>query len=177
MAPAELEAHLLLHPAVADCAVIPLPDYYAGDLPKAFIVKASGYPSHGASDEVLAKDIISHVKRHKARYKWLAGGVEFIDLVPKTPSGKIQRRLLRAKEAERRQAQAVSLSALGADGRGSKIYCMVAYPFACLSGYLKRFFGVNRTSWSWMRQLTLPIWLLGLAPVGIVRAKATVAAK
>jgi acyl-coenzyme A synthetase/AMP-(fatty) acid ligase len=41
VAPAELEAHLLSHPSVADCAVIPVPDEAAGEVPKAFVVKSS----------------------------------------------------------------------------------------------------------------------------------------
>ena len=51
-------------------------------------------------------DIREHVRQHKARHKWLAGGVEFVDAIPKTPSGKIQRRLLRDRERVERQVLA-----------------------------------------------------------------------
>ncbi|KAG9228505.1 hypothetical protein BJ875DRAFT_508466 [Amylocarpus encephaloides] len=102
VAPAELEAHLLSHPAVADCAVIPIPNDAAGEVPKAFVVKSSsvGIEDH---DRMVARDICKWVEEHKARHKWLKGGVEFIDVVPKSPSGKILRRLLRDKEKEARR--------------------------------------------------------------------------
>ncbi|WEW56512.1 hypothetical protein PRK78_001957 [Emydomyces testavorans] len=100
VAPAELEAHLLSHPAVADCAVIPVPDDSAGEFPKAFVVKS---PSAGSDDAATIAAIQKHVKDHKARHKWLNGGVEFVDVIPKSPSGKILRRLLRDKEREARR--------------------------------------------------------------------------
>ncbi|KAF1945618.1 acetyl-CoA synthetase-like protein [Clathrospora elynae] len=103
VAPAELEAHLLTHPAVNDCAVIQIPNEKTGEVPKAFVVKA---PSVGIeeNDRVLAREIQKHVEQHKARYKWISGGVEFIDEIPKSPSGKILRRLLRDKEKKKRKA-------------------------------------------------------------------------
>jgi acyl-coenzyme A synthetase/AMP-(fatty) acid ligase len=102
VAPAELEAHLLTHPHVSDCAVIQVPDDAAGEVPKAFVVKS---PSIGIeeNDRVIAREIAKHVEKHKAHYKWLAGGVEFIDEIPKSPSGKILRRFLRDKEKEKRR--------------------------------------------------------------------------
>lgn len=102
VAPAELEAHLLTHPAVNDCAVIQVPDDEAGEVPKAFVVKS---PSVGLeeSDRVLARDIQKHVEKTKARYKWIKGGIEFIDEIPKSPSGKILRRFLRDREKEKRR--------------------------------------------------------------------------
>ncbi|OJJ04283.1 hypothetical protein ASPVEDRAFT_85686 [Aspergillus versicolor CBS 583.65] len=104
VAPAELEAHLLTHPAVADCAVIAIPDDSAGEIPKAVVAKS---PEAGSDDEATIKSIIKYVQDHKARHKWLKGGVRFIDAVPKSPSGKILRRLIRDQEAAmRRQAGA-----------------------------------------------------------------------
>ncbi|KAK7515444.1 hypothetical protein IWZ03DRAFT_394732 [Phyllosticta citriasiana] len=102
VAPAELEAHLLTHPAVADCAVIPVPDDQAGEVPKAFVVKG---PSVGIeeNDRMVKRDIEKHVEQHKTKHKWLKGGVEFIAVIPKSPSGKILRRLLRDKEKENRR--------------------------------------------------------------------------
>ncbi|KAF5689291.1 phenylacetyl ligase [Fusarium circinatum] len=106
VAPAELESHLLTHPAVSDCAVIQIPDARAGEVPKAFVVKAN----HGSqSDEELVKDIQRYVEEHKARYKWLKGGVEFIDAIPKSPTGKILRRKLRDREREARRLREAKL--------------------------------------------------------------------
>ncbi|KAK5002658.1 hypothetical protein LTR16_001855 [Cryomyces antarcticus] len=108
VAPAELEAHLLTHPHVNDCAVIPIPDDAAGEVPKAYVVKS---PSVGLeeSGHMIAREICKHVEEHKARHKWLRGGVEFIDVIPKSPSGKILRRMLRDKEKERRRQQGAKL--------------------------------------------------------------------
>lgn len=107
VAPAELEAHLLTHPGVADVAVIPVPDNRAGELPKAYVVKS---PHHISKDNAsLALDIQNYVKSHKARHKWLQGGVEFIDVIPKSPSGKILRRQLCDRESKRRNAARLNL--------------------------------------------------------------------
>ena|ERR1700761_1737420 len=102
VAPAELEACLLNHPAVGDCAVIPVQDDRAGEVPKAFVVK-SGTVDLEEDEKMLARDIMKHVEEEKAKHKWLAGGVEFLDVIPKSPSGKILRRLLRDKERENRK--------------------------------------------------------------------------
>lgn len=106
VAPAELEAHLLSHPNVADCAVIPVPDDSAGELPKAYVVKSG---SASPDDDTTARSIQKHVEDHKARHKWLKGGVEFIDVIPKSPSGKILRRLLRDKDRESRRKAGAKL--------------------------------------------------------------------
>lgn len=58
---------------------------------------------------MVAREIAKHVEAHKARHKWLKGGVEFIDTIPKSPSGKILRRLLRDKEKEARRKKAAKL--------------------------------------------------------------------
>lgn len=108
VAPAELEALLLTHPSVADCAVIPVPDDAAGEVPKAFIVKSSSVGLED-NDRMVKREISKHVENAKARHKWLKGGVEFIDVIPKSPSGKILRRLLRDKEKEARRAKGAKL--------------------------------------------------------------------
>lgn len=97
-----MEACILNHQAVSDCAVIPVNDERAGEIPKAFVVKAATV-SLEESEKLLARDIQRFVEKEKAHYKWLTGGVEFIDVIPKSPSGKILRRLLRDKERERRR--------------------------------------------------------------------------
>ncbi|OQD88148.1 hypothetical protein PENANT_c004G07755 [Penicillium antarcticum] len=105
VAPAELEAHLLAHPDVSDCAVVAIPDDRAGEVPKAIVVKA---PSAG-SDESVSEKLIKHVEDHKARHKWLKGGIRFVDAIPKSPSGKILRRLIRDQEKEARRKAGVKL--------------------------------------------------------------------
>jgi acyl-CoA synthetase (AMP-forming)/AMP-acid ligase II len=88
VAPAELEAILLTHPAIADAAVIPSPDEEAGEVPKAFIVRKG---------DINEAQVMEHVAGHVAPYKRIRL-VEFIDQIPKSPSGKILRRVLVQKE-------------------------------------------------------------------------------
>jgi long-chain acyl-CoA synthetase len=88
VAPAELEALLHEHPAVADCAVVAHPDPEAGEIPKAFVVTKKGA-------SVSATDLLRFVEGKVAGYKRIRA-VEFVDEIPKNPSGKILRRLLRA---------------------------------------------------------------------------------
>jgi acyl-coenzyme A synthetase/AMP-(fatty) acid ligase len=102
VAPAELEAHLLTHPFVSDCAVIQTHHERSGEVPKAFIVRSE--MSVGKSKSSTARAICEHVEKSKASYKWLAGGVEFVDAIPKNPTGKILRRHLREKERMARKA-------------------------------------------------------------------------
>jgi acyl-coenzyme A synthetase/AMP-(fatty) acid ligase len=77
-------------------------------VPKAFVVKS---PSVGLeeNDRAVARDIAKHVEQAKSRHKWLKGGVEFVDVIPKSPSGKIMRRLLRDKEREKRKKEGAKL--------------------------------------------------------------------
>jgi ribosome assembly protein SQT1 len=83
--------------------VIPVPDDDAGELPKAYIVKSKSV-SPEDSDAVIKREIQKHVEKNKARHKWLKGGIEFIDVIPKSASGKILRRLLKDQDrAARRQ--------------------------------------------------------------------------
>ncbi|KAJ4322134.1 hypothetical protein N0V84_004969 [Fusarium piperis] len=96
VAPAELEAHILSHSAVSDCAVIQVPDGHYGEVPKAYIVRSPA--AEEIDEEELVQDITNYVAAHKAPYKQLKGGVEFLDSIPKSPSGKILRRVLRDRE-------------------------------------------------------------------------------
>jgi acyl-CoA synthetase (AMP-forming)/AMP-acid ligase II len=89
VAPAELEALLVAHPEVADAAVIGRPDAEAGEIPKAFVVKRG---------DVSEEEIIAFVADRVAPQKKVRA-VEFVDQIPKSPSGKILRRVL--KDGER----------------------------------------------------------------------------
>ncbi|KAF4472862.1 amp-binding enzyme [Fusarium albosuccineum] len=107
VAPAELEAHLLSHPYVNDCAVIQIPDERAGEVPKAFVLKAK--EAAGKSDKEVEEAIHKYVQEHKSRHKWLKGGIQFVDVIPKSPTGKILRRVLRDQEKKARSAQNAKL--------------------------------------------------------------------
>ena len=87
VAPAELEALLLTNPAIADAAVVGVPDDEAGERPRAFIVLRDG-------QELSAADVTSFTAEHVATYK-VVHDVVFTDAIPKSASGKILRRLLR----------------------------------------------------------------------------------
>ncbi len=89
VAPAELEALLHEHPAVADCAVVSHPDEEAGEIPKAFVVLHKGASA-------TATDLMRFVEGKVAGYKRIRA-VEFIDEIPKNPSGKILRRVLKQR--------------------------------------------------------------------------------
>src|SRR5262249_35593205 len=91
VAPAELEAILLTHPAVAAAAGVRSPAETAGEVPKAFIVRAAS---------TSAEELTMWVAERVAPYKRVRR-IEFIDRIPKSPSGKILRRLL--VERERRK--------------------------------------------------------------------------
>jgi len=99
--PAELEALLLNHDLIEDAAVIGVPDEYSGELPRAFVVLKQG--PKGTKD--LSCEIQKWVEERKVKYKWLKGGIEFVDMIPKTASGKILRKDLRLREKEKVKAK------------------------------------------------------------------------
>ncbi|KAI0075857.1 amp dependent CoA ligase [Panus rudis PR-1116 ss-1] len=109
VAPAELEGHLLTHPDVSDVCVVGVPDEYSGEVPLAFIVPSAAaaalIKNNPSGAQALKEDIMKYVADNKVYYKKLAGGVEFTNAIPKNPSGKLLRRLLRDKARELRQAQ------------------------------------------------------------------------
>ena len=86
--PAELEAVLCTHPAVADAAVIPQPDEECCEVPKAFVV---------LKGKVSGEELIAYVAERVAPYKKVRA-VEMLDAIPKSPSGKILRRVLKERD-------------------------------------------------------------------------------
>ncbi|OAG44053.1 hypothetical protein AYO21_01510 [Fonsecaea monophora] len=106
--PAELEACLLTHPAVADCTVIGIPDERAGEIPKAYVQRSLTIGAD-LSAEALAHELTQLVQIQKARHKWLAGGIRFVDIIPRSPSGKTLRRLIRDQETQNKKAIASKL--------------------------------------------------------------------
>ncbi|PFH46943.1 hypothetical protein AMATHDRAFT_198749 [Amanita thiersii Skay4041] len=103
VAPAELEGHLLEHPDVADAGVIGVQDDYSGEVPLAYIVLQPDLAQLVKADQKRAAQakeaLFTHVSTTKSKHKWLTGGIEFIDVLPKSPSGKILRRVLREMAA------------------------------------------------------------------------------
>jgi long-chain acyl-CoA synthetase len=97
VAPAEVEAVLFQHAAVADCAVIGKPDVEAGEIPKALVILRPG-------EEVAPEALMEFVESRVAGYKKIRE-VEFVTSIPKTSSGKVLRRVL--IEAERLKANAL----------------------------------------------------------------------
>jgi acyl-CoA synthetase (AMP-forming)/AMP-acid ligase II len=89
VAPAELEAVLLTHPAVADAAVVRKPDAMAGEVPKAFVVLKA---------PATAQELMAWVAERVAGYKRIRE-VEFTHSIPRSPAGKILRRLLVEQDA------------------------------------------------------------------------------
>ncbi|KAK6732336.1 hypothetical protein RB195_016615 [Necator americanus] len=92
VAPAELEDILLSHKEIQDAAVIGVPDEKTGEKPRAYVVRAN---------ETLTEADVKHFIEEKvSSYKFLTGGVVFVDEIPKSPAGKILRRFLRDQVAK-----------------------------------------------------------------------------
>jgi acetyl-CoA synthetase len=95
--PTEIENCLVKHPAVANAAVVPSPDETRGNVVKAYIVLAAGHTPAAALEE----DIQRHVRKFLAPYEY-PKEIEFIEALPMTTTGKVQRRVLRERERERK---------------------------------------------------------------------------
>ena len=100
--PTEIESCLVKHPAVGNCAVVPSPDETRGSVVKAFILLA---PGHAASP-ALEESIREHVKTHLAPYQQ-PRKIEFVAELPMTTTGKVQRKVLREREAASAAAPAI----------------------------------------------------------------------
>ena len=96
--PAEIENCLVKHPAVANAAVIGAPDEMRGTFVKAFIVLQPGQTPSAA----LEAELQAHVRQYLAPYEY-PKAIEFIDALPMTTTGKVQRRVLRLREEEQRK--------------------------------------------------------------------------
>jgi acyl-CoA synthetase (AMP-forming)/AMP-acid ligase II len=95
VAPAQIEALLLEHPAVADVAVIAKPDEEAGEVPKAYVVLREGYEQQSADE--LMKWVNGKIATYKNIHE-----IEFINAIPRNPSGKILRRILKEQERQKK---------------------------------------------------------------------------
>jgi acetyl-CoA synthetase len=106
--PGEIENCLVKHPAVANVAVVPKPDRARGAVVKAYVVLAPDFVAAradwtGSKDEFdtkLVSQLQAHVKKQLAPYEY-PKEIEFIDALPMTTTGKVQRRVLRLQEQER----------------------------------------------------------------------------
>ncbi|GMG07051.1 unnamed protein product [Aspergillus oryzae] len=92
VAPAELEAIALGHPAITDVAVTGIKDGQSGtELPRAYVVVAPGYEGNQSTADAISQYVSDQV----INYKRLRGGVRFVQAIPRNPSGKILRRELK----------------------------------------------------------------------------------
>ena len=98
VAPSELENLLRNHPNVEDVAVIGVPDNEWGEAPRAYIVKKK-------NTDLEENDVQDFIKNQVTSYKQLRGGVEFLEAIPKAPSGKILRRELMSEYKSKISAQ------------------------------------------------------------------------
>jgi acetyl-CoA synthetase len=96
--PSEIENCLVKHPAVANAAVVPKPDRERGAVVKAYVVLAPGH----AGDAALVQALQAHVRGRLAPYEY-PKEIEFIEALPMTTTGKVQRRVLRLQEEARAQ--------------------------------------------------------------------------
>ena len=94
--PAEIENCLVKHAAVANCAIVPSPDATRGAVIKAFVLLSPG----AAPGEALKDELREHVKRHLAPWQQ-PREIEFVAELPMTTTGKVQRKVLREREAVR----------------------------------------------------------------------------
>ncbi|KAJ7366350.1 acetyl-CoA synthetase-like protein, partial [Mycena albidolilacea] len=104
VAPAELEARLAASSDVADCCVVPVPHEFSGEIPKAYVVLSQAAMERVFRDskegDKIKLALIQDIAENKSKFKALAGGLEFIEPIPRNAAGKLFRRVLRAKALE-----------------------------------------------------------------------------
>jgi acetyl-CoA synthetase len=98
--PSEIENCLVKHPAVVNAAVVPKPDAERGNIVKAFVVLADGVARDADARQRLIAELQDHVRGKLAPYEY-PKEIEFLDALPMTTTGKVQRRMLRDMEAQR----------------------------------------------------------------------------
>ena len=96
----EVEGALLQHPAVAECACVASPDEERGQIVKAFVVLKPAF----AAGEALGRELQEFVKQAIAPYKY-PRAIEFVEALPRTETGKLQRFRLRQLEEQRATAR------------------------------------------------------------------------
>jgi 4-coumarate--CoA ligase len=108
VSPSELESVLLGHPQILDVAVVGVPatSPATGEVPRAFVIRKLVPTTHMVNGvvnfnvplpQLTEEDVKEWVAKRLAKYKALDGGVEFVDTIPRTASGKVLRRLLRER--------------------------------------------------------------------------------
>ncbi|KAJ7601054.1 phenylacetyl-CoA ligase [Mycena floridula] len=119
VSPSELEGSILDHPDVSECCVVGIPDEFSGEVPLAFVVLSEGTLEKVKQKPSMLEDIKASISKHvsdnKISYKHLAGGVEIVSAIPKNPSGKLLRRVLRDQAKE-------VIAKRGGGGKGHRKY-------------------------------------------------------
>ena len=103
VSPSELEAVLLSHPRIIDTAVVGIRFPGSSELPRAYVVQRPGDDGRTLTENEVKQFLLSRL----AKYKALEGGVQFIDVIPKSASGKILRRALQRQANEGIEAGAI----------------------------------------------------------------------
>ena len=102
VAPAEIESVLMSHPCIVDAAVIGCAkDDNVTEVPRAYIVRATD--ESGRCSKLTVDEVYTFARKHLASYKALNGGIVFVEAIPRTPSGKIQRFKLASMDQYRRK--------------------------------------------------------------------------
>ncbi|CAK1364180.1 unnamed protein product [Cercospora beticola] len=123
VAPAELEDVLQGHSAVEDVAVLGIEDEYSGEKPKAYVVVKQDGGWEGEGSEELGRELLEYVKERKSRFKWLKE-VEFVRSgqgIPKSPTGKLLRRVLKVGDRDGKRVRGVVVREEGGAGGRAKL--------------------------------------------------------